>query len=58
MKNKPSKRELEFCHGRLEQYWILIEEKLHKRKLRNKKAEKYKDLLCQWEDVIFKLLGI
>lgn len=49
-------REWAFCLGRLEQYWLLINDKIHKRKLRGKRSELICGKLLEWEDVIYNML--
>jgi hypothetical protein len=49
-------KELVFCLGRVEQYWMLLEDKIKKRKLKGSKAERLKDKLARWEEVTYILL--
>jgi hypothetical protein len=49
-------RELAFCLGRLEQYWLLINDKIHKRKLKGTRSKLICDKLCDWEIMIYEML--
>ena len=54
-KQKPltkKEKELYFCLGRIEQYWIQLTERLTARKIQNKKAEKFFMILGMWEDEV------